>query len=318
MTIFNVIFLAVVTIVVAFIVGHNTKKRFDKKKGSITKQLADSKLIRQNNRIVFREFFWANEFPTQFIWISIGLIFFTLLGVAIGTVTSLIFSFFVLLGALAFFYWARESYINLPKIVAERLKTFEEEVRAAIDKEITFEGDNIQTFSNKDDEFDTKPQIFEFPVEAEKNAIRYPILQEDPKKWTIVTKRKLEFLILSREYFSVCQGAAKFDFFTHRGDIKKKFAFKKGAGGECNEYYYSQMRNVQYDAKEKGIRIIYNHDEPDTIIKCKKDPKVMKAIREKLRLTERQRLEKIQEHKFYEDIKDKRKENKKEEKEESA
>ena len=32
----------------------------------------------------------------------------------------------------------------------------------------------------------------------------------------------------------------------------------------------------------------------------------MKALKEKLRLTERQKLQKIQEHKNYEDLKDKR------------
>ena len=42
---------------------------------------------------------------------------------------------------------------------------------------------------------------------------------------------------------------------------------------------------------------------------CKKggdQKEAMKALKEKLRLTERQKLQKIQEHKHYEDLKDKR------------
>jgi len=70
------------------------------------------------------------------------------------------------------------------------------------------------------------------------------------------------------------------------------------------------MQNVQYDTTNACIRIIYNADSghEDVTFPCKKPvaKAPLKALKEKLRLTERQKLQKVQEHKSYEDIKDKR------------
>jgi len=116
---------------------------------------------------------------------------------------------------------------------------------------------------------------------------------------------------LSREYFSICKNSSTFDLLNpKRANEKKKCAEVAGSSGECHEYYYSQMQNVQYDAKNECIRIIYSADSghEDVTFPCKKPSAKapLKALKEKLRLTERQKLQKILEHKNYEDIKDKR------------
>ncbi len=282
--------------------------KYDARKASMTNKAA---CRRANFNIFMRnwtDYFWSDYMRAA--WIMLFLVFFIALGIALSNIWGYIFSFIMTLLTIAFIIFARKSYINFPQKAAARLKEFEDQVKAAIEKEISFEGDNIQIFSNKDDEFDTKPQIFTFPVEVTK--IDFPPLETRAPKKPIIATRKLEFLVLSREYFSTCQSAAKFDLLhPKQAPEKKQCAEAKGTGGDCNEYYYSQMQNVEYDGKEECIRIVYYGDIPDVIFKCKKvapnRKPAMKALKEKLRLTERQRLHKIDEHEKYEQIKNRRK-----------
>ena len=281
--------------------------KYDARKASMSNKAACRKA---NRAILIRnwtDYFWSDYMRAA--WIILFLVFFIALGFALGNVWSLIFSFILTIVTVAFIIFATKSYKNFPKKAADRLKKFEEEVTAAIEKEISFEGDNIQIFSNEDDEFDTKPKIFTFPVEVTK--IPFPPLETRPAKQPIINTRKLEFLVLSREYFSTCQGAGTFNLLKPKQAAEnKQCAEAKGTAGECNEYYYSQMQNVEYDGKEECIRIIYYGDIPDAIFKCKKAAPnrkpAMKALKEKLRLTERQRLHKIDEHEKYEEIKNRR------------
>ncbi len=251
-------------------------------------------------------FFWSN--PKRFIWITIFFMFLILLGMAVGGFGGILFSVFVALCYIPFLVFARKSYVWFPKEAKKRLDSFEKAVTDAIKKEITFDGDNIQKFASKDKEFDSAPQLFTFPVGIKK--FDYPIFENRPPKKTVISERKLEFLVLSREYFSICKSATPFNLLNPKlGPVPKKCPELKG-GGECNEYYYSQMQNVEYDGKEECIRIIYYGDIDDVIFKCKKiapnRKPAMKALKEKLRLTERQRLKKIEEHRSYEEIKERR------------
>jgi len=246
-----------------------------------------------------QSFFWAE--PKRFILITIFFIFFILLGIAIGGFIGVFLSVFIATWYIPFALWARKSYLAFPRYAKEKLNSFERDIREGIKREITFEGDNIQKFSNRDDEFDTEPQIFEFPVNIEK--FDYPLFERNPMKKPVIKSRKLEFLILSREYFSICKGATPFNLLEpKRAPIAKKCIILKNAG-ECNEYYYSQMQNVEYDGE--AIVIKYSAGIPDVKFKCKKGTHkpAMKALKEKLRIIERQRLRKIEEHKYYEDIK---------------
>jgi len=261
--------------------------------------------ISMRNRL---DYFWKE--PMTFSWIALFLSFFTLLGFAIGTFLSVLSSIVFLIVMIFFGLFSIRSY-NMFEIKAKaQLTEFEDGVKAAIQAEVSFSGDNIQSFSNKDEAFDTNPKIFEFPTAVTK--VPFPIFEKNVKKQTIISTRKLEFLILSREYFSICRSAATFNLFAPPQEplVKGCAEKKRGAAGDCNEFYYSQMQNVQYDTANKCIRIIYNADtgHEDVTFPCAKPAAKapLKALKEKLRLTERQKLQKIQEHRHYEDIKDKR------------
>ena len=290
-----------------FIFMYMLTPKYNARKANMTNKAA----CRKANLAIFirnwTDYFWSDYMRAA--WIMLFLIFFIALGIALSNIWGYIFSLILTFVTIGFIIFATKSYKNFPKKAAARLKEFEDQVKTAIEKEMTFEGDNIQIFSNKDDEFDTKPKIFTFPVNITK--VPFPPLETRPPKQPIIDTRKLEFLVLSREYFSTCQGAGTFNLLhPKQAPENKQCAEAKGTGGECNEYYYSQMQNVEYDGKEGCIRIVYYGDIPDATFKCKKGPEqkaAMKALKEKLRLTERQRLHKIDEHEKYEKIKSRRK-----------
>ena len=255
------------------------------------------------------DYFWSDK--DRFLWISIFLLFFIFLGLSIHTYISIMFSIVMTALSVIFLFFAYQSYKQFPAKAKAELEKFENKIMEDVKKEVSFDGDNIQIFSNEDKEFNTQPQIFSFPTQVTK--IPFPPFQMIAKNQAIIATRKFEYLVLSREYFSIGKGASKFDLLNPTPP----------KAGEFDEYYYSQMRNVQYDAKKECINIIYRDHEDDVSFPCKKLNKdlkpAMKALKEKLRLNERQKMRKIEEHKYYEDIKDKRKkEEVQEEKKEEA
>jgi hypothetical protein len=265
-------------------------KKASKDKEKKAAQAARTKKMR--NRV---DYFWKE--PWTFAWIITFLTFFISLGFAVGTFYGLLSSIIFIIISIFFGLFAYNSYVSFPIKAKAELTKFEDALRKSLQNEISFEGDNIQKFSDKDDQFDTTPNIVPFVIAPTK--IDFPPFEKVAGKKPIIATRKLEFLILSREYFSICQKASTFDLLNP----------KKANAGECDEYYYSQMQNVTYNGK--AITIKYNNDtgHEDVSFVCKKggdQKKAMKALKEKLRLTERQKLQKIQEHKHYEDLKDKR------------
>jgi len=309
-----------ILLILAFIAGFlfmgmiSITTSYSKKKTDISNNSGCRKALHQQTIRNWTDYFWSNK--DRFLWISIFLLFFVLLGVSIGNYFSMLFSVVMAIVSGFFLIFAYRSYKAFPTKAAEKLSNFEETIRTAIKNEISFDGDNIQHFSDTDEAFDTEPQVFSFPVEVTK--ISYPPFETRAPKQTIIATRKLEFLVLSREYFSICKSATKFDLLNPaRAGAPKKCSELPGVTGECHEYYYSQMRNVQYDDTNQCIRIIYRDHEDDVSFPCKKaDPDrkpAMKALKEKLRLTERQKLRKIEEHRHYEELKEKRNKQKTEE-----
>ena len=265
---------------------------------------------RNNTDFLWADFTRVKTFVGFFTLFAIFFVLFTLVSTSSFGQFFGIIGFLVTVGISIYSgLFAYKSYLEFENKAKARLTTFENKIQAAIEKEISFDGDNIQHFSNVDDEFDTKPQIFSFPINVSK--INFPPFEKNAGKKPIISTRKLEFLVLSREYFSICQGASTFNLLQPaQAGVPKKCAETAGGTGECHEYYYSQMQNVQYDNTEECIRIIYYGDIPDVTFACKKAAgnrkKAMTALKEKLRLTERQKLNKMQEHKSYEDIREKR------------
>jgi len=316
LTLLDVIILltAVVVVGVLSIYLFALKAKFTKKKTELSNNSACKKTLSNHRKRLYTDYFWSDS--TRFAWILLFLIFFVLLGLALAykttglfSIINLVISFIFLLVTVLFLYFSYKSYYAFPAKAAERLKAFEAQVDTAIKKEISFEGDNIQSFSDDDEAFDTAPKVFSFPTGITK--IPFPPFEKNAKNQKIIATKKIEFLILSREYFSICKGAATFNLLNPaREGIPKKCAEKAGSAGECNEHYYSQMRNVEYDGAKECIRIIYYDERDDVEFSCKKAAPnrkpAMKALKEKLRLTERQRLQKINEHEKYEEIMDRR------------
>jgi len=315
-----VIFLAVLfTISLLFLAGYyfynlNVVK-YTKKRTELSNKAECAKINRAIQRRNNTDFMWADFQRIKMIgsFFFLFFVFFIMLTLVttstLGEVLSIIFAILTLFFAIYYGFFAYQSFKNFESKAKARLGEFEKKIEEGIKKEISFDGDKIQHFSNDDEEFDTQPQIFSFPIEVTK--IDFPPFEKNAAKKPIISTRKLEFLVLSREYFSICKGAGKFDLLNPKqAPVPKKCAEVPGATGECHEYYYSQMQNVQYDDKEECIRIIYYGEIDDVTFACKKNAgnrkPAMKALKEKLRLTERQKLQKIQEHKDYEMIKEKR------------
>jgi len=301
------IFTFFVLIGMLFLLKFLLNPQYNKKKTEMTNNAACKRAIRSHKRRLITDYFWSNHMRAA--WIMLFLIFFIALGFSLGTFVSIVIGFIFVFITIIFIIFATKSYKAFPEKAKKRLTDFEAQVDAAIKKEISFDGDNIQSFSKEDEAFDTDPQIFSFPVGIKK--IQFPPFESNAKKQPIIATKRLEFLILSREYFSICKSAATFDLLNpKRAGLMKQCAEMPGTAGECDEHYYSQMRNVEYDAKKECIRIIYYDERDDVEFLCKKmapnRKPAMKALKEKLRLTERQKLKKIQEHKDYEELKDKR------------
>jgi len=252
----------------------------------------------------------------RFAWIMLFLIFFIALGASLCIYSKIIGLTITIIFSIITFFFLRfsiKSYKEFQEKATQQLKDFETQIEEAVKGEICFDADNIQQFSSKDDAFYTEPDLFSFPSAVTK--IPFPPYETRPMKQAIIATRKLEFLILSREYFSICKDAATFDLLNpKRAGPPKKCVELPRTAGECREYYYSQIRNVRYDEKDESIHIIYYHEEDEDIVfKCKKmapnRKPAMKALKGKLRLTERQKLHKIDEHEKYEKILERRKDN---------
>ena len=281
--------------------------RVNKKAKNTSNKIACRKIYTEKLIRNWTDFFWSNSM--RFAWITLFLVTIIIYGyvayayfhIFTGAIISIFFSIITLM----FFYFAWHSYHNFEEKAKKRLTDFENAIKAGIDKEISFEGDNIQSYSKSDDNMDTNEKTFYFSVPLAR--IPFPPFQKNKAK-QLVSEQKIDALILSREYFSICKSATPFNLLNPKeGAMAKKCAEVK-ASGECDEHYYSQMQNVEYDSKEECIRIIYYGDIPDAIFKCKKAAAnrkpAMKALKEKLRITERQRLSKIDEHKKFKDIKE--------------
>lgn len=279
--------------------------KFDSLLGKRKKAKSNRAKCQEAKRIILKQnwidYFWSNHMRAA--WILLVLTFTMALCFSIGNIWTIIIG--VLVGIITFFFlrFAIRSYKAFPDKAKEALKIFEKEIEASLKSQISFDGDNIQSFTDGDEKFNTTPQIFTFVVLQTK--VPFPPYEKAAPKQPIVATKQLEFLVLSREYFSICKSVSTFDLLNPAlAPEVKECARKKALIGECHEHYYSQMRNVEYDGAEECIRILYYDERDDVKFKCKKPNSgaPMKALKEKLRLTERQRLRKIDEHEKYEEI----------------
>jgi len=249
------------------------------------------------------DYFWKET--RTFKRITLSLIVLTILGFLTGSIYGIISSIIIMVMLGYFIYFAYRNYQTFEARAKERLTAFETSVRQSVQSELASSEMRSSRIVAEGYEHVKDPEIFEFPTKVTK--IPFPLMEKDPKKYTVIATRKLEFLILDDEYFSVCKNASTFNLLNPALDEPaKKCVEKKGTAGECDEFYYSQVQNVQYDTAKECIRIIFYGDQDLIEFPCKKTAAnrkpAMKALKDHLRLTERQRLQKVQEYKHYEEI----------------
>ncbi len=318
----TILILLIITLVsmVLYMIYYTSKFKINQKKTQLSNKLECDRVRQEQLFRNWYDYFWSN--PMRFWWTLLFLCFFVGLGLSLDRTLAysglgLLFSFISFVTLTAFLVFAYKSYYWFPIKAKARLEEFEKAIEAGIRKETESEEDNIHEFTKHDEEFDTEPVIFKFPVEVKK--CQYPLFEKNPKKQTVIAERKLEFLVLSSEYFNICKSATKFKLLDpERLPEPKKCAEKRAAGG-CKEFYYSQMKNVYYDMGKEAIVIKYYNDIDDVEFAVKKTngdrTKAVKELRKKLRIKERQILKKLEEQNNYESIKDRRKKgNSKEEK----
>ena len=239
------------------------------------------------------DYFWKDtKIVTR---IALALIALILLGLTTDTVLGILSSIVFTLIAGLFAFFAYKSFFEFEAKTKERLDEFENRIREAVEKEAGVIEAATAGMRDIDGKPVLKPEVFEFKSSVTK--IPFPPTEKKVKKQKIIRTRRLEFLILGVNYFSVCKGATLFNLLQPpQEDAEKLCAEKKGALGECSEFYYTQVQRIEYDLAKECVRILFNIDHEDIEFPCKKtDPcrkEVTGAFRERLRITERQRLRK--------------------------
>ena len=279
--------------------------KYDKKKTEYTNNYGCRQVMRKQLIRNWTDYFWSNSM--RFAWITLILVSIIIYGATIsknfGMIAGAYISIAFSIITFFFFLFAFISFKNFPAKAKAALEEFENAIKKGINKETNYDGDNIQLYSEESDNIDTPKEIFDFIVDPKK--IKFPPFESRPPKQPIIEKRKLEFLFLAREFFSIYSSATPFNLLDPaKLPEKKKCAPKKIAGG-CKEYYYSQVKYVTYE--DEKIMIYFNNEDETIELACPKKfgkhAAVISAFREKLRITERQRLTKIDEHKKFIDIK---------------
>ncbi len=248
------------------------------------------KTIAYRNRI---DYFWKETKTVTRI--SLVLIILIILGIATETVYGVLSSILFTLIAGLFGLFAYKSFFDFETKTKERLDLFENRIRQAVEKEAGMIEAATMGMMDEQGNPVLKTEIFEFNASVKK--IPFPPLEKDVKEQKIISTRRLEFLILGVNYFSVCKSATLYNLLQPaQEDADKLCAEKKGALGECSEFYYSQVQRIEYDTAKECVRIIFDFDHEDIEFACKKTAACRKAatgaFRERLRITERQRLRK--------------------------
>jgi len=295
--------LLIVVLALSFFIYSALNIKYEKKKAEYSNQSTCRQVYRQQFIRNWTDYFWSNSM--RFAWITLTLISIIIYGITVAiylhveeaAYVSIFFSIITIL----FFIFSYVSYKNFPQKAKKALTDFENAIKAGLQKETDLNGDIIQKFAKEN--AGEEEYLFDFVIGPKK--IDFPPFENRPAKKPVISERKLEFLLLSREFFSICQGATPFNLLNpERLPQNKKCALKKAAGA-CKEYYYSQVKNVTYE--NENIVIYFNNGDEPIKYSCPKKlgkhAEIINAFRDKLRITERQRLAKIDEHKKFIDIK---------------
>jgi hypothetical protein len=214
---------------------------------------------------------------------------------------------FIFVCYLVFVKYTISWYINFPKIAAERFGEHKKAILDAICKDLDSHRDKINEFLAK---YNLDSDTISSTDDCTKNMIVHPtgvakfnfppfIKLDEPKK-TVVAKSTLQVIVLERDFMLVCPKTTEFDLLHPKRKEKKKKCALHRVAGDCKDIFYSTIKTIKYDGDEAAIKIFFwdsVNEEPLLIkVKKKEDAKpTIGRIKEKIRLVERQRLNKIAE-----------------------
>jgi len=293
---------------------------FNTKKKKLLNKQKCKKVERYHKRRLWDHYFWHK--PSRFFYINGAFIVLTAISISFMNIFSIILAIILLITYILFLRWALIRYRALPKIASKKLEIFEEPIKEAIKKVAIFPGDVQDTITKASLEDDILSQdltgnvYFELPKEITK--LDFPPLAP-PAKRTVIQTRKLEYVLLTYEFITSYTKAAKFDLLNPGRKPEKDGCEEKtkGALGPAGmEHYYSNISHGEF--VDDTIKIHYKDGKVYDLIKVTGKPpdvkkisgNILKALKFKLRIVERQKLRKIDEFAKMEIIKHFRREEK--------
>jgi hypothetical protein len=300
-----VIFLIILFGTFIYIGYKSTRKKLDILKEKWEQASECEKAKWQDKKRRYTDYFWAN--PWLFVVGSLGFFMLYALSLFLYDATGIWLFIFIFVCYLVFVKYTISWYINFPKIAAERFGEHKKAILDAICKDLDSHRDKINEFLAKYNlDSDTRGSN----DDCTKNMIVHPIgvakfdfppfIALDAGKKNVIAKSTLQVIVLERDFMFVCLNTTEFDLlYPKRKDKKKKCDINRGMG-DCKDIFYSTIKYIAYDGDEAAIKIYFweNVNEEPFLIKVakKEDAKpTIDKIKEKIRLVERQRLNKIAE-----------------------
>ena len=290
---------------------------YAKKKKEVENKIKCKQVEIEYKKRLWNEYFWHK--PMRFFWISglfIIAIILAILPINLKNIyidiVSIILAIVIFAFYIYFLKFAYDRYINFENIAKEKLSTYEKPIKDGVIGAVSFPGDTIRKYQLEDEVMSEDLNnifIIEQPAEVEK--LDFPPFAPAPKK-TIISARRLEFLVFTNEFVCSFTKASKFNLLKPDRKPEKDGCAEKTTGvlgPSSQEYFYS---NISHGVIEDNIfKIILKDNNKVELFTVrgkppdikKKSGDIMKALKHKLRITERQQLRKVDEYAKMEYIK---------------
>ncbi len=271
------------------------------------------------NKIICEKYKWKGKLNrlTNLIWLKPKMIltvvvlgfFFEVFLIIANTIFSLILALIFFILYIYFIKFIYDKYFAFREFAKKKLQEHEEAIKDAVMKQAYATDSLIQKYRYEDEYKDVDFELFTHPKKDVKKAKFPPFIDIPDEKRDVVLERVMQFIVLGPDFLMACLNPTPFNLEKPLRDEPKKKCALLRKPGDCKEVYYSQIKTVFY--KDQYIHIVLWDEKEEPIkIFVKKKPDagpLMTAIKARLRITERQRLGKIQEQLFFENLLQKRK-----------
>jgi len=291
---------------------------YEKKKKQVTNKIKCKQVELAYRKRLWNEYFWHK--PMRFFWISglfIIAIILAILPINLHNlyidIVSIILAIIIFVAYIFFLKFAYDRYVNFERIAKEKLDQFEAPIRKAVNDLAKYTGDTIKQYSEKDEVLEKDfNYIFFIEQPKEVTKLEFPPFAP-PLKRTIINTRKLEYLVFTNEYVCSYTNAWKFNLLKPERKPERNGCEEKTAGvlgPSSREHFYSDIAYGKFDGET--FKIVYKTGEEFELITVydrlppdlkKKKNTIMAVLKYKLRITERQKLRKVDEYAKMEYIK---------------